>query len=181
MYGFRIPKVLLPGLANQNTLGIFDESILSFRVGFSDVDFNFHVNNGRYLTIMDLGRLDLALRNGMWKTIRKHKLRPSAGSVAARFRQELRLFEGFDLVSRILGIDQKWIYIEHVLRKQNGIVAARAIVKATLTQKKTGSFSPMRILEESNITIPPDYTMPGYLKSWIEAEAKIREIDKRTK
>src|SRR6185503_3961101 len=35
------------------------ESNLSLRVWPNDLDLNIHVNNGRYLTLMDLGRMDL--------------------------------------------------------------------------------------------------------------------------
>ena len=31
----------------------------------NDLDTNLHMNNGRYLTLMDLGRLDLFVRSGL--------------------------------------------------------------------------------------------------------------------
>ena len=34
--------------------GLFDASRVSFRVLPNDCDLNFHMNNGRYLTFMDL-------------------------------------------------------------------------------------------------------------------------------
>ncbi len=37
-------------------LGILETSVLRFRVWPNDLDFNFHLNNGRYLTLMDIGR-----------------------------------------------------------------------------------------------------------------------------
>jgi len=40
------------------------ETSLTFMVWPSDVDVLIHMNNGRYLTLMDLGRVDASLRNG---------------------------------------------------------------------------------------------------------------------
>lgn len=33
----------------------------------NDLDLNFHMNNGRYLTVLDLGRIDFLLRIGLAK------------------------------------------------------------------------------------------------------------------
>ena len=49
-------------------LGYFDESVLRMRVWLSDIDVNIHMNNARYLAVMDLGRFDLFLRTGMGRT-----------------------------------------------------------------------------------------------------------------
>ena len=51
----------------RRSLDPLDESVLKFRVWPTDLDVNFHMNNGRYLTIMDLGRVDLMLRTGLGK------------------------------------------------------------------------------------------------------------------
>ena len=50
----RMIKVLVAALFGQR-LGVLDSSILTFRVWPNDLDINLHMNNGRYLTIMDLG------------------------------------------------------------------------------------------------------------------------------
>ena len=42
-----------------------DVSVLGLRVLPNDLDLSLHMNNGRYLTVMDLGRLDLILRSGL--------------------------------------------------------------------------------------------------------------------
>ncbi|HEX8430337.1 MAG TPA: thioesterase family protein, partial [Longimicrobium sp.] len=48
-----------------------DLSVVTFRVFPNDLDVNFHMNNGRYLTLMDLGRLDLLLRLGILRELRR--------------------------------------------------------------------------------------------------------------
>ena len=40
---------------------------ITTRVWFNDLDINFHMNNGRYMTICDLTRVDLFVRSGLGK------------------------------------------------------------------------------------------------------------------
>ena len=78
-----------------------DVSRLTFRVLPTDLDLNGHMNNGRYLTIMDLGRLDHVLRSGLWRPIWQNGWAPMLGSAVIRYRREMRLFQRFTLETRI--------------------------------------------------------------------------------
>ena len=42
----------------------FDISVVHMRVLPNDLDLQLHMNNGRFLSIMDLGRVDLMIRTG---------------------------------------------------------------------------------------------------------------------
>ena len=44
------------------------------RVWPNDLDTNAHMNNGRYLTLMDLGRFDLMTQCGLVGTVLKKKV-----------------------------------------------------------------------------------------------------------
>ena len=57
-----------------------DSSTLRFRVWPHDLDLSFHLNNGRYLTLMDLGRLDVMVRSGLWREVLHHKWTPIASA-----------------------------------------------------------------------------------------------------
>ena len=57
-----------PGAAR---LGPLDESVIHARVLPTDLDLNLHLNNGRALTLMDLGRVDLMLRMGVVGELRR--------------------------------------------------------------------------------------------------------------
>lgn len=54
----------------------FEESVLRLRVLPNDLDYNLHVNNGRYLMLMDLGRLDLVVRLGIIGELRRRRWNP---------------------------------------------------------------------------------------------------------
>lgn len=52
-------------------LDLMDKSILKFYVLPNDLDINMHMNNGRFNSIMDLGRADIMLRTGLLQMIYK--------------------------------------------------------------------------------------------------------------
>tara|TARA_Y100001960_G_scaffold323056_1_gene400731 strand:+ start:123 stop:575 length:453 start_codon:yes stop_codon:yes gene_type:complete len=83
------------------------------RVWPNDLDTNAHMNNGRYLTLMDLGRFDLVTQCGLISTVLKRKWFPVAGGVMVRFDRPLHAFEKIILNSSIIGWDQKWLYFRH--------------------------------------------------------------------
>lgn len=91
----------------------FEVSRLWFRVLPNDLDVNLHMNNGRYFTIMDLGRLDLMLRTGLAATARRRRWTPVLSAAKARFRRELRLFQSFRLDTRILWWSESQFVMEH--------------------------------------------------------------------
>jgi acyl-CoA thioesterase FadM len=88
-------------------------SVLQMRIWPNDLDTNAHVNNGRYLTLMDLGRFDLMTECGLVRTVLKNKWFPVAGGVMVRFERPLHIFEKIQLKSAIIGWDEKWLYFSH--------------------------------------------------------------------
>ena len=107
------------------------ESVLRLRVWPTDIDLNFHLNDGRYVSISGLGRLDVMLRTRLLRRALKRGWYPVVGSVVVRYRREIRPFEKFELHSRILGWDDKWFYFEHRFEK-GGDVAALAYARGVM-------------------------------------------------
>ena len=65
--------------------GVLDESRAAFHVLPNDCDINFHMNNGRYLSFMDLGRVHLMEQSGLLPVILKQGWMPvlSAADIVA--------------------------------------------------------------------------------------------------
>ena len=103
------------------------------RVWPNDLDINLHVNNGRYLALADLGRIDWFMRTGALGIARQRKAFPVVGDAVAKFRRDLKAFETFEIHTRLIGWDRKWGFIEHrFVRNQRviGVVAVRGMFKA---------------------------------------------------
>jgi acyl-CoA thioesterase FadM len=141
---FRLALLILASVFRARIDPVAETSRLRFRVWPHDLDTSLHLNNGRYWTLMDLGRADLMLRSGIWRTILKHRWVPVINAAKIRFRRELRPFQSFGLESRIVAWGDAWIVMEQrmVSRSRNGgeIVNAVALVRAGLYDRRTKSF-----------------------------------------
>ena len=137
-----------------------DPSTVGFRVWPHDLDTSLHMNNGRYWTLMDLGRADLMLRSGLWRAILKNGWVPVVSAGKIRFRRELKLFRAFELQTRVVAWSEATMVMEHrvVTRGRDGaeILSAIALVKAGLYDRRAKSFVPVeRILAEIGVTAEP--------------------------
>jgi acyl-CoA thioesterase FadM len=130
-----------------------DTSRLPYRVWPTDLDLSLHMNNGRYWTLMDQGRMDLMLRSGLWAAISKAGWTPVVAAGKIRFRRELRPFVRFWLETRILCWSDTTMVIEHRFistsaRTGQPMVNATALVRAGLYDRKAKAYVPVaRILE----------------------------------
>jgi len=109
-----------------------DESRLVLRVWPNDLDLNFHMNSGRYVSFFDLGRVDLLVRMKLLVKAVRRGWRPIAAGAIVRYRRSLMPFERFQLRSRVLGWDEKWFYFEHRIERINGDLCAIAQVRGLI-------------------------------------------------
>lgn len=126
-------------------IGAFDADVLRLRVGLSDVDFNFHLNNARYLSVMDYGRMHLLARGGLLKPILKERWVPIVGGVWITYRRSLALSAPYELATRLVCWDSRWFYMEQTFTGTNGLVAVGWVKGALLGP--SGAVSPQSVLE----------------------------------
>ena len=148
-------------------LGPGDESVLRFRVLPTDLDLNFHMNNGRFLTVMDLGRVDLLLRLGVVRAMRKMRWRGVVASVATRFRRPLDPFQRYELRTRLLCWDERWFFMEHRFTRR-GELMAWGLVKIQFSARG-GRLSPQQVIDATPRAVdsPP---VPPAVVEWQAAE-----------
>ena len=128
---FRLIRVGFSLIA-KSKIDLLATTRVCLRVWPNDLDFNFHVNNGRYLALADIGRIHWFVRTGVLGVARQHKAFPVVGDAIAKFRHDLKVFETFDIHTRIIGWDRKWGFLEHrFVRKDRviGVVAIRGVFK----------------------------------------------------
>jgi acyl-CoA thioesterase FadM len=150
------------------TIGAPQVALLSttrvrLRVWPDDLDFNLHVNNGRYLTLADLGRMDWFVRTGVWKLARREKALPMVGDAIAKFRKDLRCLQTFCIDTRMLGWDQRWGFLEHRFIREGrvlGVVAIRGVFKGA-----NGAVEPRSLLSKlgTGAESPP---LPRWILQW---------------
>ena len=119
-------------------------SALAFRVWPHDLDLSVHMNNGRYLTLMDLGRMDVLIRSGLWREVLRHKWTPIASAITIRFQRELRPFQNFRLETRLLCWDASLVVMEQTFTivggPRDGQAAAHALFKGGLYDREEKKF-----------------------------------------
>jgi acyl-CoA thioesterase FadM len=98
-------------------------SRLSLRVLPNDLDINFHMNNGRYLTICDLNRVDLFIRTGLLKAMFRRKWIPVIAEHTMTYKKPLGMFERFDVMLEVTHWDEKFFYMKHIFSNSERIVA----------------------------------------------------------
>lgn len=108
--------------------GPFEESRVAFRVLPNDCDINLHMNNGRYLSFMDLGRVHLVAQIGLLRVILRKRWRAALGAAEINFIRALAPLQKFDLVTRLVTWDEKYAYMEQRF-ESGGVLCAHAYVK----------------------------------------------------
>ncbi len=164
---FRFLKTILLYLVHPYKRGLFEESKISFRVWPNDLDTNFHMNNGRYLTLLDLGRLDLLLHLQAVPKLMKNHLGPVLASVQVRFRRPLKLGQKFEVVTRFVTWDTKWIYLEQKIFRKGDLVL-HAYLKGVFVGPK-GSVPITQVLELMGFKESPK-PFPAAFSEWLRAE-----------
>lgn len=89
---FRLIRVLLASFWRA-PLALFDESVVRFRVWPNDLDFNLHMSNGRYLSLMDLGRFDLMACQGLARLMLRNRWQPVVAAQTMVYRRALKPFQ----------------------------------------------------------------------------------------
>lgn len=171
MSWFRLAKTIVKGSLSRERLGYLDTSRVSFRVWPNDLDLNVHMNNGRYLTLMDAGRFDLVARTGVGRAVLKNRWRPAVGSATIKYRRALEPFQRYDLVSRIVGWDAKWLVIEQRFER-DGQAVAIAFVKGLFRGPK-GNVPPAEVARAAGHDGPAP-ELPEAARKWLEADAALR-------
>ena len=120
------------GLIAESKVDLLATTRVHLRVWPNDLDFNGHVNNGRYLALADIGRVHWFVRTGVLRVARRNKALPIIGDAIAKFRQDLKLFQRFEIHTRLIGWDRKWGFLEHRFVRTDrviGVVAIRGVFK----------------------------------------------------
>jgi acyl-CoA thioesterase FadM len=134
---------------------MLEEDSIRSRVWPIDIDLNLHMNNARYLSWMDYGRMHLLARTRLLEHVIRSRWTPLVGAVWMTYRRSLALFAPFTITSRLVCWDERWFYLEQTFNGREGL-AAVGWVKGILRGPE-GNLDPQRILEHivPGIVSPP--------------------------
>lgn len=152
--------LLMPFLPRR---GLLEASRVAFRVWPTDCDVNLHMNNGRYLTFMDLGRLHLLGQMKLWGPMRRRGWFPVLGAAEITFIRPIDPLQKFHLVSRLLTWDEKYFYIEQRFEVGQRLCAV-GMVKGLFLAGRTRVDNRQVLDSVAPGFVPPD--MPAAIQHW---------------
>ncbi len=143
---FRMIYVAILSLFRK-TLGIGNSiSELRLRVLPNDLDINLHMNNGRYLTMCDLNRVDLFIRTGLMKAMFKRSWIPLIAEHTMTYKKPLSLFDSFILRTEVTRWDEKYFYMTHTFSTNDLIVAEGTSRGCVYAKKKKMVVAPSEVI-----------------------------------
>lgn len=160
---FRLLWMLLTSW-RQPRGSLFDGATTRFRVWPTDLDTVGHMNNAKYLGLMDLGRVDLMLRSGLLATSRERGWYAVIAAQTIRYRRSLKPFQRFVLHTRVLGTDEKAVYFEQSFLVA-GELYAHAVVQCRFLEKAGGQVSPDALVAAAGGD-PGNLALPDWVADW---------------
>lgn len=132
-----------------------------------DLDQYLEMNNGRILTILDIGRTGLAVRVGLLEALRQNRWGLTIAGNSVRYRKRIRPFVTFRIVSRCVGWDERFFYLEHSLWIGKDC-AVQALFRAAVTDRN-GIVPPEKVFATvGHDGTPPE--KPAWVQAWIDAD-----------
>lgn len=164
----RLIKELILTSRQPRLPNLTDTHISHHRCWPHDLDAFAELNNGRALTLYDLGRLAMGMRIGLIGVLRKQGWGLTMAGSSVRYRRRIRGFERFEMRSRTVCWDDKFIYIEQSMWKTNGECASQVLYRAAITDKN-GIVTTDRILKAMGQDAQSP-AAPDWIANWIAAE-----------
>jgi len=133
-----------------------------------DLDIFLELNNGRALTLFDLGRIALAKRVGLLDTLRRERWGLTMAGSSVRYRRRIHGFEKFEVRSRVVCWDDKFTYLEQSMWKRNGECANHVLYRVAVTDKN-GLVRTDRLQSALGLDAPSP-PFPAWIANWCAAE-----------
>jgi len=135
-----------------------------------DIDLWCELNNGRTLTLYDLGRIPLAGRVGLIPVLRRERWGLTMAGASVRYRRRVRMFDRIEMHSRMVSWDDRFMYLEQSMWRRDGQCASHILYRSAVTGR-AGIVPPSEVLAalgQPGLAAPPQ---PDWVRAWIEADA----------
>lgn len=147
----------------------FAHHVSHHRIWPGDIDPWMELNNGRALTLFDLGRVPFVVRIGLIAALRARGWRMTVAGCSVRYRRRVTPLSRVTMLTRLIGWDERFIYLEQSLW-QDGDCAIQVLNRSAATSGR-GILPPADIAEAMGLdrTSPP---LPDWVRAWAEADAR---------
>lgn len=147
---------------------VTDSSETRFMCRPWDLDIFMEMNNGRVLTLYDLGRFDLAIRTGLSKSLHKNKWGLVVAGSSIRYRRRIRAFDKVTINTRVASIDERWVYIIQSMWVKDQPMSS-VLLRTGVTEK--GKVIPTEAIKKELGAEDWNPEPADWVKEWIISEA----------
>lgn len=141
------------------------------RVLPNDLDINGHMNNGRYLTIVDLMLVEYFLRTGFAKAMLQAGWRPMSGGAFITYRKGLKPWQRYRIRFMLAGADNAWNYMRFEFLREDGVLCAAGYMKGAAVGRE-GLVPNQRSYAKLGRAFKPS-DLPPSVVQWLAAEAGV--------
>ncbi len=123
------------------------ETVTRWCVMPGDLDLFGHMNNSRYLMLMDFARLDYLARIGLLAVVFRRGWIAPVAMAQVDFHRPLKPFQKFEIATQTLSWDHRWFYQQQTFRTREcpKRVVANAYVKTTICSP-SGRVAPAEVV-----------------------------------
>jgi acyl-CoA thioesterase FadM len=150
-------------------LGPLEPHVSRHRIMPWDLDPWVELNNGRTLTIYDLGRLPLGHRTGLTTALRANRWGLTVAGASVRYRRRVVAFDRLVMVSRCVGWDARFLYIDQSLWRE-AEATSQVLIRSAVTSRD-GIVPPDRLMAAMGGPAASP-ALPPWVAAWAEADAR---------
>lgn len=167
MYPFaRVAKEMFV-FRNAPKLHVGETHVTHLRCWPWDIDMFGEMNNGRFLTLFDLGRIILFKRMGVLGEMKRRGWYGTVAGSAIRYRRRVTMLQKLEMRSRVIGWDDRFTYVDQSFWRSGDCVAQ--VVLRTALSTGRGIIPTEEVAEVLGFPVasPP---LPAWVSAWSEAE-----------
>lgn len=132
-----------------------------------DIDPWKDLNNGRTLTLFDLGRISLAQRAGLNRALIANRWGIVVAGNTTRYRKRITMMQRFEMRTRCIGWDHRFVYMEQAMWRGEDC-CNHLLLRAAVTSP-AGIVPPQTVVGAmGHHGISPE--LPDWVKHWIAAD-----------
>lgn len=152
---------------NASALGMFDTHVSHHVCWPWDLDVFLELNNGRTLTLYDLGRFSLSQRTGLHRLLRAQGWGIAVAGASVRYRKRVLVFHRIEMRTRCIGWDDKFIYMEQSMWRDD-VCTSHLLIRAAVTDA-SGLVRMERVGQAIAIPDRPP-PLPDWVNMWDRSE-----------
>jgi acyl-CoA thioesterase FadM len=167
MYPFLRLAWQLLRLRRAPRMALLDTHVSHHRCWPWDLDGYAELNNGRTLTLYDMGRFGVGARTGLFSVLRARRWGLVVAGASIRYRRRVTAMQLIEMRTRLAGWDDRFLYVVQSMWV-GGTCTSEALLRMAATSA-SGTVPTERVAAELGWT-GPSPELPDWIAAWIEAE-----------